>query len=74
MAGCTLTGGKRRRKASMFRHTRALLKGVHSDYKRKRILPRTRRYLRAVTGDFNRYGNSLIKSASRMRRRTLGFR
>ena len=74
MAGCTLTGGKRRRKASMFRHTRALFKGVHSDFKRKRILPRTRRYLSAVAGDFNRYGNTLFKKARSMRRRTLGFR
>ena len=69
---CTLTGGKRR--PNMFKHTRTFLKGMHSDLRRKRLFPRTRRYMGAVSRDVNSYGNSFFKRARSMRRRTFGFR
>lgn len=71
---CSLTGGKRRRKATMFKHTRAFIQGMGSDLRGKRLFPRTRRFVGAVSGDVTRMGKHLFKRARSMRRRTLGFR
>ena len=71
---CTLTGGKRRKKATLFKHTRAFISGMGSDLRGKRLFPRTRRYVGAVSGDVARLGKHWFKRARSMRRRTLGFR
>ena len=67
-----MKGGKSKR--SFFRHTKTFLKGVGSDLRRKRLFPRTRQYLGALSRDANRYGNRAIKRARTLRKRTFGFR
>ena len=68
-----MQGGKRRKK-SMFKHTRAFIQGMGSDLRGKRLFPRTRRYVGAVSGHVARMGQDWFKRARSMRRRTLGFR
>lgn len=69
---CSLKGGKRKR--SFFRHTKNFVSGLGSDLRRKRLFPRTRHYVRAVSRDATRYGKKIFRSARSMRKRTFGFR
>lgn len=74
---CSLVGGRKSRgrksrKMDMFRHTRRYLGAVGSDF--KRYGTGTRRYLGALPGRVGSYGKSLMKRASKLRVKTLGFR